>query len=338
MERPDLTDVDETIVAYIEYLEAELADLQSAESESGRSAAPIEPSEPETTINVVTLSQGGRIKRTPRHFYTRQRRGGMGIFEIDLPEDDAPLNVVLADVSDEVIVITSFARVFHLPLSKIPETEVRAKGVPITSLVNLHANETVATILAGEGGNRIASLTPRGYVFTSNKPSPRDGDFLYNTHNQGGPIACCWTSGNDDIFIATKQGQAIRFDERQVPKGGCLGIRLDTGDDELLGITATNDEGGVFLLSHDGKGTIRLMEGFRKNKAPGASGKVAMKTDKLVAAVAVNEADDIFIISQLGKMIRFRAEEIPAKTGVVQGVNCMSLRNDETAAVGIAKL
>ncbi|MCB0035068.1 MAG: hypothetical protein KDE51_13635 [Anaerolineales bacterium] len=334
MERPDLTDVDETIVAYIEYLEAELADLAS---EGGRSAAPIEPSEPETTINVVTLSQGGRIKRTPRHFYSRQRRGGMGIFEIDLPEDDAPLNVVLADVNDEVIVISSFARVFHLPLSKIPETEVRAKGVPITNLVNLHANETVATILAGDGGSRIASLTPRGYVFTSNKPSARDGDFLYNTHNQGGPIACCWTSGDDDIFIATKQGQAIRFDERQVPKGGCLGIRLDTGD-ELLGITATNDEGGVFLLSYDGKGTVRLMEGFRKNKAPGAGGKVAMKTDNLVAAVAVEDADDIFIISQLGKMIRFSAEEVPAKTGVVQGVNCMSLRNDETAAVGIAKL
>lgn len=337
MKRPDLTDVDEAIVAYIEYLEAELEAVQTAAEGSERVAVTLEPSEPETTINVVTLSQNGRIKRTPRHFYTRQRRGGMGVFEIDLPADDVPQQVVLADVENELIVITNFARIFHLPVARIPEMEVRAKGVAAADLLKMHSNETIVTLLPGNGGERIASLTARGYVYTSNKPAPRDGDFLYNTANQGGPIACCWTSGKDDLFIATKQGQAIRFDERQVPKGGCLGIRLDVGD-ELLGITATNENGGVFLLSNDGKGTIRLMEGFRQNKAPGAGGKVAIKTDALAAAVAVEESDDLFIISESGKMIRFSAEEIPAKTGVVQGVNCISLRNDETAAVGVAKL
>ena len=87
------------------------------------------------------------------------------------------------------------------------------------------------------------------------------------------------------------------------------------------------------MLGNDGKGTIRLMTGFSLNKAPGAGGKVAFKTDRLIGAAAVDANYDIFIISELGKIIRFQAEEVPAKEGVVQGVNCMALRADETMAV-----
>ena len=86
------------------------------------------------------------------------------------------------------------------------------------------------------------------------------------------------------------------------------------------------------MMQPHGKGTIRLLEGFRANKAPGAAGKVAIKTDALVAALGVAETADLFLISETGKIIRFQAEEIPAKTGVVQGVNCMNLRNDVVTA------
>jgi DNA gyrase subunit A len=75
------------------------------------------------------------------------------------------------------------------------------------------------------------------------------------------------------------------------------------------------------------------MSGFNSNKMPGASGKVAIKTDHLTGAVTVSDTDDIFIVSRLGKIIRFQTVEVPAKEGVVQGVNCMALRADETVAV-----
>ena len=75
------------------------------------------------------------------------------------------------------------------------------------------------------------------------------------------------------------------------------------------------------------------MTGFGANKAPGAGGKVAMKADALVGALAVAEGFDLFLISRLGKLIRFQASEVPAKEGVVQGVNCMSLRSDFCAAL-----
>jgi DNA gyrase subunit A len=113
---------------------------------------------------------------------------------------------------------------------------------------------------------------------------------------------------------------------------GCLGMRVDPGD-RVVSVVPVKPEGGVFLLSEDGKGTIRLMSGFSANKSPGAGGKVAMKAKAVVGATAVDEESDIFIISRLGKIIRFRAEEIPAKEGAVQGVHCMALRADECVAL-----
>jgi DNA gyrase subunit A len=96
------------------------------------------------------------------------------------------------------------------------------------------------------------------------------------------------------------------------------------------------------MLSRDGKGTVRLMSGFSANKAPGSGGKVAMRTEELagIAAVGMDAGDDedIFIISELGKIIRIRASEVPPKEGVVQGVSCMNLRNDRCAAIAVTTM
>jgi DNA gyrase subunit A len=156
---------------------------------------------------------------------------------------------------------------------------------------------------------------------------------------QGGQItAVCWSNGRDEIFLATQQAQGIRFRETQVPaRGGCLGLRVDPSD-EVVAVTGVVESSGVFVVGHDGKGTIRQMSGFRMNKAPGAGGKTILKTDQLIGAVTVNEADDIFILAQSGKIIRFQANEVPPKEGVVQGVNCMGLRNDVVTAVAVATL
>ncbi|HRO89532.1 MAG TPA: DNA gyrase C-terminal beta-propeller domain-containing protein, partial [Promineifilum sp.] len=142
-------------------------------------------------------------------------------------------------------------------------------------------------------------------------------------------------AGAGDLFLASREGKGIRFMERQVPVRGCLGIRLDPTD-EAVAVAAVGPEDGVFLLGEDGQGTVRLMSGFSANKAPGAGGKVAMKSDRVVGAARVGVDDELFVISRLGKLIRFAAEEIPFKEGVVQGVACMSLRADEAVAIAVA--
>jgi DNA gyrase subunit A len=161
------------------------------------------------------------------------------------------------------------------------------------------------------------------------------GMTFHDVKEGGYLVAVCWTPGDGDLFMATRLGKGIRFKETQVHSQGTLGMRVDV-DDAVVAITAVTDSSGVFMMTNDGKGTIRLMSGFRANASPGAGGKVAMKTDDLVAAFAVTETDDIFAISQTSKMIRFMAEDVPPKEGVVQGVNCMALRNDVVTAVTVS--
>jgi DNA gyrase subunit A len=205
--------------------------------------------------------------------------------------------------------------------------------------MNLSEGEKLAAILPiqAEGYIAFASRTGmvrllRHHVFGEYmKPAMA----LFDPKNFGPLAAACWTPGDGDIFIATRQGRAIRFSEKLIPPQGGLGVRLSNGD-EVVGIAGIYEDSGVFLLGADGRGTIRLMEGFNANKAPGAGGKTAMATDHLVGAQTAITGSDIFVISTLSKIIRFRSAEIPAKEGVVQGVNCMSFRADRASAITVS--
>ncbi len=344
IERPNLSDVPEEVLAYIEALEEALADARADSQESRRSAraeSALEPSEPPTTMNVISVSASGLAKRTPRHLYLRQRRSGMGIFDLDSEEGDPPGFLVVADESDGLILVTNQGRALRAEVSAIVETEIRGRGQSLLENFPLRDGETLAFIIADQGGSYLIMVSERGQVrrigsqYLGKNLQP--GTMLYNTSEGGAPAAACWTSGNNELFIVTRQGKGIRFAERQVPVRGCLGLRVDPGD-RVVGVAATTEEGGVFLLTDDGKGTVRLMNGFTANKAPGSGGKVAMKTDMLVGAMAVNDNDDLFAISELGKIIRFQTVEVPAKEGVVQGVNCMNLRNDRCTAFTVSSI
>ncbi len=345
IDRPDLGGVSPEVVAYIEALETALA-RRAAETDSARDARemPLEPSEPPTTINVITISAQGFAKRTPRHFYTRQRRGGMGVFGMDVVDGDAPQFLVLADVDAGLTLITDQGRAFRMPVADFVETPVAGRGKQILERFPLRANEQLALVvgdpLPGSPGAYLVLVTVRGQVrrigsqYLGRHLQP--GTEVYNVAEGGPPAAAAWSTGNDDLMIATRTGLAIRFSERQVPVRGCLGMRVDPSD-AVVGVAAADaTQGGAFMVSSEGKGTIRLYSGFSANKAPGSGGKVLMKTEQLVGLSAVREQDDIFIVSRLGKIIRFAAGEVPAKEGVVQGVNCMALRADECVALAVS--
>ncbi|MBA3531713.1 MAG: hypothetical protein H0T73_07340 [Ardenticatenales bacterium] len=336
IERPELSTLPAEIRAYIEALEAELEQLRAGESRGKSSVSPLEADEPPTTINIVTISAKGTAKRTPRHLYQRQRRGGMGVFDLEMPEEEAPAFLVAADESESLLLISNFARVFLLPLRELPESLVRSKGIFLLEHLPFDRGEKLLLALPHQRSGYLAVVTRSGQVRRLHHTAVREGmapgTLLYTVTELGLPAAACWTPGDADLFIATRQGRAIRFAEREVPAKSGLGIRLGEGE-AIAAVTAVRPESGVFLLGADGRGTIRLMSGFSANKAPGAGGKSAISAEEVVGAVTVGERDDIFIISRLGKLIRFRADEVPPKEGVVQGVHCMALRADECAAV-----
>jgi DNA gyrase subunit A len=344
-ERPDLSNLPDDVVAYIEALEQELAHLQSEDAAAGRSDAPLEPSEPPTTMQVISISAAGVAKRTPRHLYLRQRRGGMGVFDLDAPDADVPAFLVVADISVGLILFSNQGRVFRLPVRDVPEREVRGRGESIIAHLPFRADERIALVMEDthRHGAYLLVVSQRGQVRRIAKQylgsGLQSGTSLYDIREGGAPAAACWSSGSDELFIVTRLGHAIRFAERLVPVRGCLGMRVDPGD-AVVGVAATGAQGGVFLLASDGKGTIRQLSGFAANKSPGAGGKTAMKADAIVGAAAVDQGaesrTDLFAISRLGKIIRFQAAEVPPKEGVVQGVNCMNLRADECVALAAA--
>jgi DNA gyrase subunit A len=337
LQRPDLSGISPEIRAYIEALESALHNAGQRVREA-EAAEPSEPSEPPTTFNVITATAGAIVKRTPRHLYDRQRRGGMGVFDLDAPDGDPPALLAIADLSQILVVVTSQGRAFPLAVSQLAESPVRGRGEPLRKWLPLLPEERLALLVPAMDSGYLTLVTRRGQVrrwrYNVLGRNLQPGTLLYDVREGGAPVAACWTTGEGDLFIVAAGGDAIRFTESQVPVRGCLGIRVEP-DDAVVGVTGVRDSSGVFMLGADGRGTIRQMAGFGRNKAPGSGGKQAMKVDRLVGACAVNEGDDIFMTSQLGKIVRFRADEVPAKEGVVQGVACMALRNDETAALAV---
>jgi DNA gyrase subunit A len=333
--------VDENTQAYISYLENEIERLRGGtrshalREEETEKSLPAIPDEPPTTLNLITMTAGFTLKRTPRHEYGRQRRGGMGVFDLDASEADPPAVLVVADESQSILLFTDQGRAFRLNVSQISPSPVRARGQSLLERFELLPNERLAAALPDQARGGVALVTERGmvrhlrhHVFGEYM---RPGVSLVDVRLMGRLVAACRTSGEGDVFIATRQGKAIRFAEKLIPPQGGPGIRLENND-LPVSITSVEDDSQVLLVDASGNGTLRPMAGFNPNKSAGGSGKLAMKTDELVAAFNVEPKEEIFLISQLSKVIRFSVDEVPAKEGVVQGVHCMTLRADQVVA------
>jgi DNA gyrase subunit A len=343
MQRPDLSHVDSSIVEYIEYLE------RKAGVRMGRPAAVVEsldlsperasealPPEHEGSANILTITANGIAKRTSRHLYTRQHRGGMGVFGIDLNEADQPVVLGNADENQNLLLFTSRARVFRQPLSAVASEPVFGRGNRITERLPIEPDEKIVAVLAEQARGYVALASENGRVRCLRHhlfgEHMRPGTAVYNYNEFGPLVSACWTPGDAELFLLTQQGIAIRFAEKAISPQGEQGIRL-SGDDRLVSVVSVYPDTGVFMISADGRGTVRLMSGFAPNKSPGGRGKIAIKSNKVIGAVALESNDDIFILSRLGKMIRFPADEVPTTEGVVQGVNCMGLRGDEVTVL-----
>ena len=159
MQRPDLLGTDPNVVAYIEYLKSQLKpqasqrksmrlrSVDEVESPS-RADEPAVPAEGPTTINILTASRLGVAKRTHRHLYNRQHRGGMGIFDLELSQDDQPVNLTNVEDGQNLLLFSSRARVYRLNLNRVVETEIRSKGELLFDRLPLEADETLVKVLA----------------------------------------------------------------------------------------------------------------------------------------------------------------------------------------------
>ena len=164
IKRPDLSQVDPDVRAYIESLEAELERQRDKQSRSKHSEAAFEANEPPTTLNVITISAMDLAKRTPRHLYSRQRRGGMGVFDLEISENDTPAILTIADEKQDLLLITDQARALHLPVNYLPESPVRSRGQDLTMWPPLKFDEHPVLALPQQSIGYLVLVTQTGQV------------------------------------------------------------------------------------------------------------------------------------------------------------------------------
>lgn len=295
-------------------------------------------------IMVITVTAQGQCKRTPVNDYSAQRRGGIGVFDIQVSRDDRVAQVLIGRVGGALLVLSSRGRAFRVPVETLPLTEVRGRGTSLPDRLLFTEGETIGALLAlddeRDSRQNVLIATATGWLRSLHRnyvgPRLQPGTLLVDPARGGAPVAAALSSGSDDVLVALRSGVAYRFAEQLIRREGVRGIQVRP-DDAVCGLAGVviNHEEQIFLVTGEGLGTRREEDTFPSNKSPGGQGKVIMKTDALVGVATVGERSEIFCASGQGKIIRFAAAEVPTKAGNVQGAVVMDCRSDRLTAVAV---
>jgi len=303
---------------------------------------------------VVTLTAANYIKRSPIAEYKKQGRGGKGRRGMATREEDVIEHLVNASTHDYLLFFTNKGRVFRIKTYEVPASSLSAKGVAIVNLLQLQPEETVSSVInvskqiEGHGGNLIM-CTVRGVV----KKTPFE---QYQNVRSSGLIAINlddgdelkWirmTTGDNEVVISTSQGQAIRFNEKDVrPMGrvsrGVRGIRLRTGD-QVIGMDIVQEKSSIFVISQAGYGKRTKVAQFTAHARGGVgirSAIVNTKTGKLIGVKTLSddESQEVIIVSSQGQTIRLGLKDIPLLGRATQGVRIMRLKDgDEVVSLAL---
>jgi DNA gyrase subunit A len=298
----------------------------------------------------VTISHAGYIKRNPVSLYRSQHRGGKGITGMETKEDDFVEHLFVASTHDHFLFLTNQGRLYWLKVHEIPQAGRQARGKALVNLLNLQPLEKVATTLpvrSFEEGKFIFMVTRRGLVKKTDLMAfsrPRSGGIIATTIGAGDEvIAAELTTGKQEILLGTRSGLSIRFHEGEVREMGRLaqgvrGIQLKE-DDFVVGTAVLAREGTLLTVTENGFGKRTQTEEYRK-QARGGKGIITMKTTErngpVVGVLPVTDEDDLMIITDGGKIIRLRVNDISIIGRNTQGVRLINLEEQEKV-VGVAR-
>ncbi len=296
---------------------------------------------------VYTLTEAGYIKRQLKATYQAQRRGGRGISGMTRKEEDIVQEMFVGSTHDYVLFVTDRGRLFRIKGYTIAEGSRTSKGSNIVNLLQLAEGEKVTNMIcqskeADTEGGFVTMVTKQGLI----KRTPleqyaniRKSGLIGIALNEGDALA--WTrltSGHDMLIVATRNGQAIRFNEEDArPMGrsghGVRAIKLAEGD-EVVGVCICREGGTVLTVTENGKGRRSDIDTYRIT-ARGGKGirNYDVSRDKVAAVKIVDDVDDVLLSSQEGIIIRLHANEIPLQSRYGSGVRVMRLGENDKVMV-----
>ena len=306
---------------------------------------------------VYTLTHAGYIKRLPADTYRAQRRGGRGITAQALREEDYVETVFTASTHDFILFFTSFGRVYRKKGYQIPEAGRTAKGTNIVNLLPIEPGERVSAMIQTRDltaeDEYLVMITKDGTVkrmyMSELKNIRNNGIRAINIEEGDELISVRRTDGNQNIIIATHNGMAICFDEKDVrPMGrtatGVRGIRLREGD-YCMGAARVSEGCSLLSVTENGFGKRTEMEEYLRGndglpQRRGGMGvknyNVTEKTGKVADVKVVCDTDDVLLISDDGTIIRMGAETISTFRRATQGVRLMRLA-DGSKVISVAR-
>ena len=295
---------------------------------------------------VIVMTQAQYIKAVSADSFRTQGRGGRGVSGAKMKSDDIVSNVIFTTSHSYLLFFSNRGRVYRLRALDIPERDRTAKGIPIVNLLPLNQGETIQAIIDTRefpGERFLFFATKEGQVkktpFNEYDSSRRDGLIALKLRPKDELVRVIETSGSDDVFMVTRDGQTIRFSEKGVrPMGrsaaGVRGMKLRVGD-EVVSCDVAKDDSAILIITESGYGKRTQVSNFAR-KGRGGMGMIGIKlTGKkghVVAAFMAGIDDDIVVVASGGTTIRTPVKEISSQGRAATGVRIMSMDDGQVVA------
>ena len=298
---------------------------------------------------VITISHSGYIKRMPVSTYRAQNRGGRGITGMKTKDEDFVESLFVASTHSYILVLTDRGHCVWLKVHEIPQGTRQSRGRPIVNVVEIPEGHKVAEVVPVREFDEdlyLLSATQKGQVkktALSAYGRPRKGGIIaMNVQEDDQLIKAAITSGDDEVIIATKRGQAVRFEENKVrAKGrkslGVRGVSLQ-GDDVVVGMVVVQSEDVLLTVCAQGYGKRTSVSDYRLTNR-GGKGVINIKTTDrngpVVSVMRVKDDDDVVIVTQNGILIRQEVEGVSVIGRNTQGLRLINL-DDGDQVIGVA--
>jgi DNA gyrase subunit A len=302
----------------------------------------------------ITVTGSGYIKRTPISTYRMQRRGGKGRIGMRTREGDFVSHLFIASTHAYIMIFSDRGRAYWLRVHEVPDVGPDGKGKAIVNLVTMEEGERIAALMAvrdwpaEEGQQFVVMGTRKGVIkktdltlFSNPRPS---GIIAMGVEEGDSVIAVEQSDGHEQIFLGTRDGMAIRFDETDVrPMGrtayGVRGITLREGD-EVVAMDVVKAGGTMMTVTQNGFGKRTELEEYRL-QSRGGVGTIDIQTSdrngKVVGIAYVHGDDELMLISQQGKILRMVTSQIRAIGRATQGVRLIGMEESDQV-VSVARL
>jgi DNA gyrase subunit A len=294
---------------------------------------------------VIAITRSGYIKRLPVTTYKEQRRGGIGVMGMDLKDEDYIEHLFVASTHDYILFFTSVGKVYRLKVHELPLGSRQSKGRAIVNLLPFQQGEQVRAVIQTRNfaeAEYLLFATKNGIVKKTkltayNTPLRSDGIIAIKMREGDELVGVRHSSGDDDVLIVSRNGQAIRFSEEDVrPMGrdasGVQGMRLRSGD-EVISVAIAAPDSDLLVVTENGYGKRTPVSDYPKKGRGGLGVKTVQLTEArghLAGARVVRDGYQVMLISTGGTVIRMPVADVKRLGRATQGVIVMRLREGET--------